>query len=73
VNPDVHIILQAGESRHLRRWEIAGGYRPGDDIRVFVYEVTGETAEFRTSVSATASELRENRRQVTVYTLSFWP
>ena len=67
---DGPLVLEAGVARFLHPEEISGGFRPGDDLRVFVYEVLGETAEYRSTLTVRASRLRANGGCVTIRTLS---
>jgi hypothetical protein len=70
LSDDGPLILEAGATRAFRPEEISGGFRPGDDLRVFVYEVLGETAEYRSTLTVNASRLRASDSRVTIRTLS---
>lgn len=63
-------VLDAGATRPLRPEEIAGGFRSGDDLRIFIYEILGDTAEYRWSLTVTASRLRADDGRVIIRTLS---
>ena len=63
-------VLSPGASRILRPSDVSGEFEFGDDLRLFLYEVLGETAEFRSTLTLTAGDLREVDNRVTIGGLS---
>ncbi len=59
VEPNDPRVLLAGASRSLPMKDVEGGFRLGDDIRFFLYEVVGDTAESRSILTRTAKDLED--------------
>ena len=51
-------VLTPGATRVLRRSEIEGGFQAGDDLRLFLYQVSGDLVELRAVRTVMARELR---------------
>jgi hypothetical protein len=51
-------VLNPGATRILYRSEIEGGFQAGDDLRLFLYQVSGDLAELRAVRTVMAQELR---------------
>jgi hypothetical protein len=64
VEPNDPRVLSPGARRSLRMKDIDGPFRLGDDIRFFLYEVVGDTAQSRPIVTLTAKELRDSDYRV---------
>jgi hypothetical protein len=59
-------VIDDGASRFLAFDEISGGFRRGDDLRLFIFEVLGLTAEYRRVVTVSASRLGDRDYEVTL-------
>lgn len=66
VGPNQERLLQPGESITLTSQEIQGDYRPGDDVRFFLWEVTNGEAELKGMLTLTYEELRQRDFRVEI-------
>ena len=66
VTPGQRGLVEPHETVWLTGRDITGGYRRGDGVNVFVYDVTDNVAQLRGGVQFTAAQLRQQRFRVHV-------
>lgn len=70
VTPDDDRVLSPGSSRALPPSDISGGFEAGDDLRLFLYEVLDGTAEYRSTLTLSAADLRATGHRIRIRKVS---
>jgi len=66
LDPATDPVLEPGTFRRFQPEEVLGSYEPGEGLGIFVFEVQGEVAYFRTSLQLTGAQLRHREGRVPV-------
>ena len=59
-------VLQPGASRNLQLDDIGGDFRVGQDLRLFIYQITDDWAELSTRLTVPAEELRSSNFRIEI-------
>jgi hypothetical protein len=63
-------VLPPGALRALLPEDVSGGFEAGDHLRIFLYEVTGEIAEYRTALTLSPGDLRATGYRIRIRSLA---